>query len=171
MWLVEYELGPDEVFDGFGGYTGKNNKLIGLANSLKSNYRVLTRNGEYTDDDVFPLFYAYYLSHNKTPLWNSDGSITIPDTLDLNFIKRVKIFELKSYVSNLLAQIDWIIIKLYGMQLEGFSADEVNAEKTKYSDRLSLRKKIRQWNKSMEDAINKASSVNELLSLSLEFKP
>ncbi len=170
MWLVEYDLKPGYVFPGFGGYPGKNGKFIGLTSAEDlSSFRIITPSSEYTFDDIFPLLFAYYLSFNQTPVWNEDGSVTIPETPDLEFLKKVKLNELKNYVAGFLSETDWVIIKLYSMQDEGFDTSVIAQEKAKYTSVLAKRRSIRDWNANMENAIKNATSVEELLNLKIEF--
>jgi len=87
----------------------------------------------------------------------------------LQELKAQKLLELKTYVSNLLAQTDYVITKIAEAQIQNDTA-EVEALRQKYSAQLQQREAIRAWNEQMKQAIRNAKSLDELLSLEIKFK-
>jgi len=87
----------------------------------------------------------------------------------LQELKTQKLLELKTYVASLLAQTDYVITKIAEAQILNDTA-EVVALKQKYLAQLQQRKAIRQWNEQMKQAIQNAQSLNELMSIIIEFK-
>jgi len=87
----------------------------------------------------------------------------------LQELKAQKLSELKTYVASLLAQTDYVITKIAEAQILNDTA-EVVALKQKYLAQLQQRKAIRQWNEQMKQAIQNAQSLNELMSIIIEFK-
>ena len=100
-----------------------------------------------------------------------DGSQIRLKTQDekLQELKAQKLSELKTYVASLLAQTDYVVIKIGEAQALGDTA-EVEALKQKYSAQLQQREAIRQWNEQMKQAIRNAQSLEELMSIVIEFK-
>ncbi len=87
----------------------------------------------------------------------------------LNELKQRKLQDLKGYVSNLLSQTDWVVIKLQSLVNEGWSEEEIQAEKEKYREILEQRRRIREWNRQMEQAIQNAQTLEELEGIRIEF--
>jgi hypothetical protein len=83
--------------------------------------------------------------------------------------KQKKLEELKQYVALLLSPTDYVITKISEAQILNDTA-EVVALKQKYLAQLQQRKAIRQWNEQMKQAIQNAQSLNELMSIVIEFK-
>jgi len=83
--------------------------------------------------------------------------------------KQKKLEELKQYVASLLSPTDYVITKISEAQILNDTA-EVVALKQKYLAQLQQRKAIRQWNEQMKQAIQNAQSLNELMSIIIEFK-
>jgi len=84
--------------------------------------------------------------------------------------KQEKLQQLKSYVSNLLSQTDWVVIKLQSMKEEGWSNNEIQVEVQKYQPILEKRKRIREWNEQTEQAIQNAKTIEELEAIKIEFE-
>ena len=87
----------------------------------------------------------------------------------LQWLKDEKMKMLKDYVASLLSTTDYIIMKISEAQIQNDTA-EVVALKQKYLAQLQQRKAIRQWNEQMKQAIQNAQSLNELMSIIIEFK-
>ena len=100
-----------------------------------------------------------------------DGSQIRLKTQDekLQELKAQKLSELKTYVTSLLAQTDYIITKIAEAQIQNDTA-EVEALKQKYSTQLQQREAIRAWNEQMKQSIKNAKSLDELLSLEIKFE-
>ena len=100
-----------------------------------------------------------------------DGSQIRLKTQDekLQELKAQKLSELKIYVASLLAQTDYVITKIAEAQIRN-DTEEVEALKQKYSAQLQQREAIRQWNEQMKQAIRNAQSLEELMSIVIEFK-
>ena len=88
----------------------------------------------------------------------------------LQELKAQKLSELKTYVASLLSQTDWVIIKLQSMKEEGWSVNEIQVEVQKYQPILEKRKRIREWNKQTEQAIQNAKTIEELEAIKIEFE-
>ena len=88
----------------------------------------------------------------------------------LQELKAQKLSELKTYVASLLAQTDWVIIKLQSMKEESWSDNEIQVEVQKYQPILEKRKRIREWNKQTEQAIQNAKTIEELEAIKIEFE-
>jgi len=83
--------------------------------------------------------------------------------------KQKKLEELKRYVASLLLPTDYVITKIAEAQIRN-DTEEVEALKQKYSVQLQQREAIRQWNEQMKQAIRNAQSLEELMSIVIEFK-
>ena len=89
--------------------------------------------------------------------------------IDIEKLRQKKLRELKIYVAELLAPMDYIIVKIAEAQALGNST-EVEALKQKYATQLQRREAIRQWNEQTKQAINNAQSLEELRGIVIEFK-
>ena len=87
----------------------------------------------------------------------------------LQELKSQKLSELKTYVASLLAQTDWVIIKLQSMKEESWSDNEIQVEVQKYQPILEKRKRIREWNKQTEQAIQNAKTFEDINSIEIKF--
>ena len=83
--------------------------------------------------------------------------------------KQRKFLELKSYVASLLAPSDYVITKIAEAQLQN-NIEEVQTLKQKYAQQLQRREAIRIWNEQMKQAIENATSLEELRKIVIEFK-
>jgi len=81
--------------------------------------------------------------------------------------KQRKLTELKNYVASLLSPIDYVIVKIAEAQALG---QDVTVLKQKYAIQLQQREAIRQWNEQMKQAINNAKTIEEVRSITIEFK-
>ena len=86
----------------------------------------------------------------------------------LQELKAQKLSELKTYVTSLLAQTDYVITKIAEAQLQN-NTEEVEALKQKYSAQLQQREAIRQWSEQMKQAIRNAQTLEELRSIEIRF--
>jgi hypothetical protein len=86
----------------------------------------------------------------------------------LQELKTQKLSELKSYVGNLLAPTDYVVIKINEAQAQG-DFDTVDMLKQKYDKQLQRRQKIRQWNAQLEQSIENATKLEELKMLEIVF--
>ena len=100
-----------------------------------------------------------------------DGSQIRLKTQDekLQELKSQKLSELKTYIASLLAQTDWVIIKLQSMKEESWSDNEIQVEVQKYQPILEKRKRIREWNKQTEQAIQNAKTFEDINSIEIKF--
>ena len=87
----------------------------------------------------------------------------------LQELKSQKLSELKTYVASLLAQTDWVIIKLQSMKEESWSDNEIQVEVQKYQPILEKRKRIREWNEQTEQAIQNAKTFEDINSIEIKF--
>lgn len=88
--------------------------------------------------------------------------------VDLNKLNQVKLNQLKSYVASLLAPTDYVITKITEAQLLN-DTNQIEVLKQKYSSQLNQRENIRTWNEQMKQAINNASTVEELNSIEIKY--
>ena len=84
-------------------------------------------------------------------------------------LKQEKLQQLKSYVSSLLSQTDWVIIKLQSIREEKWPDTEIQVEMQKYQPILDRRKAIREWNLQMKQVIQNATTIEELEVIRIEF--
>jgi len=82
--------------------------------------------------------------------------------------KDKKLAELKNYVASLLAQTDYIVIKISEAQALG-DTEAVEQLKQKYATQLQQRQAIRQWNEQMKQAIRNAKTLEELRSVEIRY--
>ena len=82
--------------------------------------------------------------------------------------KDKKLAELKNYVASLLAQTDYIVIKISEAQALG-DTEAVEQLKQKYATQLQQRQAIRQWNEQMKQAIRNAQTLEELRSIEIRY--
>jgi hypothetical protein len=82
--------------------------------------------------------------------------------------KQRKLKGLKRYVATLLEPTDYVVIKILEAETLG---DTETAEqlKQKYATQPQQREVIRQWNEQMKQAINNASTVEELNSVEIKY--
>jgi hypothetical protein len=82
--------------------------------------------------------------------------------------KQRKLKGLKRYVATLLEPTDYVVTKISEAETLG---DTETAEqlKQKYATQLQQRQIIRQWNEQMKQAINNASTVEELNSVEIKY--
>jgi hypothetical protein len=99
-----------------------------------------------------------------------DGSQIRLKTQDekLQELKTQKLSELKTYVASLLAQTDYIILKIAEAQAIG-DTEAVEQLKQKYATQLQQREEIRQWNEQMKQAIRNAKTLEELRSIEIRY--
>jgi hypothetical protein len=98
-----------------------------------------------------------------------NGEIRLKTEADkLTEEKQRKLAELKSYVANLLAQTDYIILKIAEAQAIG-DTEAVEQLKQKYATQLQQREAIRQWNEQMKQAIRNAETLEELRSIEIRY--
>jgi glutathione synthase/RimK-type ligase-like ATP-grasp enzyme len=82
--------------------------------------------------------------------------------------KQRKLAELKSYTASLLAQTDYIILKISEAETLG-DTEEVEQLKQKYATQLQQRQAIREWNEQMKQAIRNAKTLEELRSVEIRY--
>jgi len=87
----------------------------------------------------------------------------------LQWLKDEKMKMLKDYVASLFSPTDYIVTKIAEAQIRN-DTEEVEALKQKYSAKLQQREAIRVWNEQMKQAIRNAQSLEELMSIVIEFK-
>jgi hypothetical protein len=97
-----------------------------------------------------------------------NGKIRVKtDAEKLQEIKQSKLNKLKSYTASLLAPTDYIITKIAETQAIG-NNDQLVALKQKYSSQLQQRDNIRAWSEKVKQAINNASTIEELNSIEIK---
>jgi hypothetical protein len=82
--------------------------------------------------------------------------------------KQNKLSQLKSYTANLLSSTDYIITKIAEAQLSN-DTDLLNTLKQKYSSQIQQRAEIRAWSEATKQAINNASTIEELNNIFIQF--
>jgi hypothetical protein len=87
----------------------------------------------------------------------------------LNENKQHKLLQLKSYIATKLSETDYIIIKISEAQLLN-DTNQVEALKQKYALQLQQRENIRAWSEQVKQAINNASTIEELNSIEIKFE-
>jgi hypothetical protein len=87
----------------------------------------------------------------------------------LNEAKQSKLSQLKTYTASLLSSTDYIITKISEAQLLN-DTDQVEALKQKYSSQLQQRENIRVWGEQLKQAINNATTIEELNSIEIKFE-
>lgn len=85
----------------------------------------------------------------------------------LQYLKDVKIMELKNYVNRYLSRTDWVTIKLISMANEGYTDEEIEIERQKKSSILEERRRIREWYKTKKQEILNETDISRLRTLSL----
>ena len=89
--------------------------------------------------------------------------------IDIEKLRQKKLRELKTYIASLLSQTDWVIFKLQSMKEESLSDNEIQVEVQKYQPILEKRKRIREWNKQTEQAIQNAKTFEDINSIEIKF--
>ncbi len=82
--------------------------------------------------------------------------------------KERKLSELNAYISDLLSQTDYIIIKIAEAQTLG-DLEKVEELKRKYAKDLQQRQELREWSRKMKEAIKKATTLEELSRIGVRY--
>jgi hypothetical protein len=98
---------------------------------------------------------------NGTIIQNTEQQI-------LQNLQKQKLQNLSIYVASLLQPTDYIIIKMAEAQLTNNNIPP--GLQTKYANQLQQRENIRKWNDDMEQAINNATTIDQLLAINIEYK-
>lgn len=100
----------------------------------------------------------------------NNGTITLIEDEEerLEIVKNIKLNELRNVIFGLLSQTDYIGIKLYTMKYEGFTDNEIEIEKSKYSNIFEYRRKIRMVNEDMEYIILNETDINKLRYMNIQ---
>jgi hypothetical protein len=97
---------------------------------------------------------------NGTIIQNTEQQI-------LQNLQKQKLQNLSIYVASLLQPTDYIIIKMAESQLTNNNIPP--GLQTKYANQLQQRANIRKWNDDMEQAINNATTIEQLLAINIEY--
>jgi hypothetical protein len=98
---------------------------------------------------------------NGTIIQNTEQQI-------LQNLQKQKLQNLSTYVASLLQPTDYIIIKMAETQLTNNNIPP--GLQAKYANQLQQRANIRKWNDDMEQAINNATTIDQLLVINIEYK-
>lgn len=99
-----------------------------------------------------------------------DGRLTLKtDEEKLQELKKQKLQELRVKTAKLLEETDFVVIKLHSLRLEGADEETIHAEENKYARILEERRRIREWNAFMKEAILQTKTIEELQKLQLEY--
>lgn len=165
MYLVKYRYKDGVVFNGWGGFVYDSDYMFGLAEQLEPDYVLLTP--DIVDVEKFKqLSIAYYQSYRKEIVLNGDGSVIIREP-SLEFLKFLKLNELKQLAYSVLSTTDWVVIKLLSLSFEGVDQTIISAELSKYQKILERRAAIRDRIQQLEVAIESAVSEEELNEIKL----
>ena len=82
------------------------------------------------------------------------------------WFQQQKLQELSSYVETLLQPTDYIIIKIAEAQV---NYNNPQTLQTQYAKQLQQRSAIRQWNNTTKQAINNATTIDQLNSIVIQF--
>ncbi len=82
--------------------------------------------------------------------------------------KERKLGELDTYISDLLSQTDYIIIKIAEAQTLG-DLEKVEELKRKYAKDIQQRQELREWSRKMKEAIKKATTSEELSRIGVRY--
>lgn len=165
MYLVKYRYKDGVVFNGWGGFVYDDDYMFGLVEQLEPDYVLLTP--DIVDVEKFKqLSIAYYQSYRKEIVLNGDGSVTIREP-SLEFLKFLKLNELKQLAYSVLSTTDWVVIKLLSLSFEGVDQTIISAELSKYQKILEKRAAIRDRIQQLEVAIESAVSEEELNEIKL----
>jgi hypothetical protein len=86
----------------------------------------------------------------------------------LQNLQKQKLQQLANYVETLLQPTDYIVTKIAEAQIVGDTSN-VDLLKQKYSTQLQQREAIRNWNNTIKQAINNASTIDQLLAIKIEY--
>jgi hypothetical protein len=98
---------------------------------------------------------------NGTIIQNTEQQI-------LQNLQKQSLQNLSIYVASLLQSTDYIIIKMAEAQLT--NNNTLPSLQAKYANQLQQRANIRKWNNDMEQAINNANTIDQLLAINIEYK-
>jgi hypothetical protein len=99
----------------------------------------------------------------------NNGTIRVKtDAEKLQEDKQSKLSQLKPYTASLLSPTDYIITKIAEAQLLN-DANQIETLKQKYSSQLQQRDNIRAWSEKVKQAINNASTIEELNSIEIKY--
>jgi hypothetical protein len=99
----------------------------------------------------------------------NNGTIRVKtDAEKLQEDKQSKLSQLKPYTATLLAPTDYIITKIAEAQAIG-NNNQLETLKQKYSSQLQQRDNIRAWSEKVKQAINNASTIEELNSIEIKY--
>lgn len=118
-------------------------------------------------DSVF-VFDSDIREVNKLTVENGEIRLKTEEEI-LNERKQQKTSELKNYVAEILSQTDWVVTKLQSLKEEGWTEEEIEAEKQRYATVFQQRRAIREWNLQMKQAIKEAKTLEELEKIKIEF--
>jgi hypothetical protein len=85
----------------------------------------------------------------------------------LKELKQKKLNELAMYVQSSLQPTDYIFVKIFEAQVT--NDNNLQALQTKYATQLQQRASVRQWNENIKQAINNATTIDQLLAIKIEY--
>ena len=83
--------------------------------------------------------------------------------------KQKKLVELKNYIAKLLVSTDYVVTKITEAQIRN-DVEGIEMLKQRYAEQLQRREAIRQWNEQMKQAIENATSLEELREIVIKFE-
>jgi len=83
--------------------------------------------------------------------------------------KERKLRELDQYLTDLLSQTDYIVLKIAEAQALG-EIDKAEELKQKYAKQLQQRQELRDWGKRMKEAIKNAKTLEELKRIGVRYE-
>jgi hypothetical protein len=99
----------------------------------------------------------------------SNGTVTQnTEQQVLQNLQKQKLKQLADYVTILLQPTDYIIIKI--SEAQSTNDNTLQTLQTKYTTQLQQRANIRKWNENMKQAINNATTIDQLLAINIEYK-
>lgn len=168
-YLVEYQLNPGETFTGHGGYMTRRGKILGITSNLRPGYKIVTEEENYDyETEIFPILYSFSTHVGRDVTWNRDTGEVIPMNDSLDFRKMVKKLELKNIMTRMLSESDAIALRISTMSVEGFSNQEINAEKQKYADILAKRRAIKRNYNRIIQMIDDCTSTAQVQNIDIE---
>jgi hypothetical protein len=86
----------------------------------------------------------------------------------LQNLQKQKLQQLANYIATLLQPTDYIVTKIAEAQIVGDTSN-VDLLKQKYATQLQQREAIRNWNENTKQAINNATTIDQLIAIKIEY--
>jgi hypothetical protein len=85
----------------------------------------------------------------------------------LQNLQKQKLQQLANYIATLLQPTDYIVTKI--AEAQATNDNTLQALQTKYATQLQQRASIRQWNENTKQAINNATTIDQLIAIKIEY--